>query len=542
MGGPEVATTAPDRTSTAGETGEGDADDRQLLERLKVGWFGAGPVSSYWLTRFFILRGLGLIYFVAFFSIIRQAPGLIGSHGILPARWFLNEVHADYGSLSFWKIPTLFWFGVSDRALLGFGWLGVALSVALLAGVANAPLCAALWFLYLSFVHVGQVFWGYGWELLLLELGFLAIFLSPALSPRPLPRSPPPVVVIWLMRWLAFRLMFGAGLIKLRGDPCWTDLTCMYFHYETQPNPNPLSFWFHHFPPFVHRAAVLFNHFVELIAPWGVFGPRRVRHVAGGFLVVFQVILILSGNLSFLNWLTIVVCLSCFDDSLFERLFPRRLRARIRERLHRAGEAAEETQARLWVVRALAVIVALLSLNPLVNMLSPRQAMNASFDPFSLVNTYGAFGSVSRERYEVVLEGTSDDPQDPNARWLEYEFFCKPGDPRRRPCWISPYHYRLDWQMWFAGLGTYRQQPWILRLIYKLLEGDDAVEALLAKDPFPARPPRAIRAGYYRYRFSDDLSRGYWQRERVDEYLPALSLDDPRLLDTLDRLGWLKPE
>ena len=291
--------------------------------------------------------------------------------------------------------------------------------------------------------------------------------------------------------------MLGAGLIKLRGDPCWTDLTCLVDHYQTQPNPSPLSYYFNELPLWAHRTGVLFNHLAELVAPWGLFGPRRVRHLAGAIIVAFQGMLILSGNLSFLNWLTVAVALSAFDDSAFLRLLPGRLRATAEEGLRRVVANAKESSARKWTTVALGVVVLLLSIAPVVNMISPDQRMNASFDPFYLVNTYGAFGSIEHERHEVVLEGTREDPTSSgqaSTRWVEYEFPCKPGDPRRRPCLVTPYHYRLDWQMWFAGLSSPSRQPWILKLAYELLRGNRAVAALLSKDPFAASPPRYVRA------------------------------------------------
>jgi len=324
-------------------------------------------------------------------------------------------------------------------------------------------------------------------------------------------------------------VMLGAGLIKLRGDPCWRDLTCMVFHYETQPNPNPLSWYFHHLPAWFHSFEVAFNHVVELIAPWFVFGPRRARHVAGGLIVVFQVLTILSGNLSFLNWLTIAPALACFDDGLIMRLAP----GRMREWLEMRSRDAEETKARAIAVRALAVVIALLSINPVVNMLSPRQVMNTSFDPFELVNTYGAFGSIGRERYEIVLEGTVDEQATAQARWVEYQFKCKPSDPMRRPCWVSPYHYRLDWQMWFAAMPGAGTPLWLVRMVAKLLDGDRAVRGLLAHGPFEDRPPRWIRGRYYRYQFTRWGEPGWWRRTLVGEYLPPLAADSPELKDAL---------
>jgi hypothetical protein len=516
-----------------------EADDA-LIDRFRAGWFGLRETSSYHLTRFVVLRWIGAIYLVAFLVSFFQLRGLIGEHGILPAAWFLSDVRQQLGPGAGWRLPTLFWLNHSDNFMLGAAALGGLLSAAVVAGLSNAAVFAVLWLLYLSLIHVGQVFYSFGWEILLLEVGFLAIFLAPPTHFRPLAASPVPVPVIWLLRWLAFRLMFGAGLIKIRGDACWTDLTCLQFHYETQPNPSPLSWYFHQLPPVFHSGGVLFNHFVELIVPWGVFGPRKVRHVAGALLVAFQVTLILSGNLSFLNWLTIGVCLSCFDDDGFSRLVPARFRAAVERRLDAARAPVLESKLRRGITWGLVAIVAVLSLNPVVNMLSTRQAMNASFEPFHLVNTYGAFGSVTRERNEIVLEGTDDDVLDEHTEWKEYEFRCKPGDMARRPCLITPYHYRLDWQMWFAALGDYRSQPWILRLIWELLEGNRTVAGLLERDVFPERPPRYVRARLYRYQFSTDRGLGWWRRELVGEYLRPLSREDPEFRALLERRRWLR--
>lgn len=495
--------------------------------------------ASYRLTAGALLRGMGFIYAVAFLSLTQQVDGLLGSQGLLPVRLYLGVVRDALGGGRFVEVPTLFWLSSSDAALHAACWAGLGLSLLAVLGLTSAWLMAALWLLYSSFVHVGQVFYGYGWELLTIEAGFLAVFLA---SPRVLPGAgspPPPAVVVWLFRWLTFRVMLGAGLIKLRGDPCWRELTCLADHYETQPNPSPLSYYFHALPPRVNEAGVLFNHFVELVVPWAMLGPRRFRHAAGVLTIVFQGILISSGNLSFLNWLTIVVAFSCFDDSAFLRLFPRAARERLEARLRAASDVATESVLRRRVVGALAVLVGLLSVFPVVNMISPDQRMNASFDPLHLVNTYGAFGSVEHERHEVILEGTWDDPLSGEARWLEYEFPCKPGDPRRRPCLVTPYHYRLDWQMWFAGLSDFRHQPWILKLVYELLRENPAVTGLLARDPFDGRPPRYVRALLYRYRFARDRRAGWWEREPLGEYLRPFSADDAELHRFLVRSRWI---
>src|SRR5207245_7356233 len=243
---------------------------------------------------------------------------------------FLQRLEAHFGSALgvFLQLPGIFWFDLSDRFLVVSAWAGAGLSLLVMLGYANGILMAVLCGLYMSFVHIGQDWYGYGWEIQLLETGFLAVFLCPLLDGRPFPRLPPPTPVVWCLRWLVFRIMLGAGLIKLRGDPCWRSLTCLYYHYETQPIPNPLSRRLHFMPRWFHRAGVVFNHVAELGAPWFAFWPRLARHAAGVVLLAFQLFLIASGNLSFLNWLTIVPILACFDDSLLGRVLPTRLVAR----------------------------------------------------------------------------------------------------------------------------------------------------------------------------------------------------------------------
>jgi hypothetical protein len=498
-------------------------------------WFSEGG-RDVQLTRFVLLRGVGFIYLVAFGILVQQGLPLLGSRGLMPVRVFLARVSEQTPSWTsaVWNVPSLFWLSCSDGWLLGLAWLGLLLGLAITLGLANAPLLFCSWVLYESFVHVGQTFYGYGWDMLLLETGFLAIFLAPAWQPWPRSRAAPALPVIWLFRWLLFRLMLGAGLIKLRGDSCWTDLTCLVYHYETQPNPHPLSWLLHQAPPWFHAGGVLVNHAVELLAPFGLFGPRRVRHVAGALTAAFQVMLILSGNLAFLNWLTLVIACACFDDSLLARVLPGRLtRALV------VPDSLPLSRARRAVTVGLCALVAVLSLNPIANLASSRQRMNSGYDPLELVNTYGAFGSVSRVRHEVVIEGARAAQPGSEPEWLEYQFPCKPGDTARAPCWVTPYHYRLDWQMWFAGLSRAEREPWILHLAYELLQGDPGVLGLLRSNPFPDAPPALVRASLYRYAFTGWGERGWWRRERVGAYLPVLSLDDPRLRDFLERYGWL---
>jgi hypothetical protein len=472
---------------------------------------------TYQLTRFLLLRALGAVYLVAFSSLAQQLLPLFGRHGLLPVERFLSRDASGFVAL-----PSLFWIDASDTTLRIACWLGIALALALLLGVTNACVNFALWFLYLSFVHVGQIFYSFGWEILLLEAGFLAVFLASPTGWHPLDARPPSPVVIYLYRWLLFRVMLGAGLIKLRGDECWRDFSCLVYHYETQPLPNPLSWLLHQMPPWFHSLGVLFNHFVELIVPWFLFWPRRLALIAGLFEIAFQLTLILSGNLSWLNWLTLSLAIACFDDQALATVLPARLRPK--------SDNPPSVSARVtaWI---LASVIALLSIDPITNLLSPGQQMNASFERLHIVNTYGAFGSVGRIRPEIVIEGSSD-----GVHWTAYEFKCKPGDPARRPCIVAPWQLRVDWQIWFAAMSRFERQPWLARLVEKLLENDRGARSLLANDPFPTAPPRYVRGQLYEYHFTRFGQPGWWTRDFLRSYFPPVERGDPdlRLVADLD--------
>lgn len=483
---------------------------------------------TYWLTRFMILRLLGLVYAIAFVVVIQQIIPLVGSDGLLPVDAYLHRITGWLGSpgAGFRKLPSLFWLGHSDTTLLVAAWIGLLLSCVVLAGFANAPLMTILWFLYMSFINIGQEWYGYGWEIQLLETGFLAIFLCPLLDARPFPRRPPPFPIIVLFRWLIFRIMLGSGLIKLRGDEVWRNGTALYYHFETQPLPGPLSRWFHFLPHTVLKVGVWYNWLAELVAPWFVFWPRIGRNIAGIIILGLQVILLLSGNLSFLNWLTIVPALACFDDAAWSKVLPRSLVRRAQA----AEVAAEPSRPMLTTAWVITAIVGLLSLQPVFNMLSPNQIMNTSFDPLNLVNTYGAFGSVGRERLNVVFEGTTDSLPDDKANWKEYHYRGLPVALDERPPQVAPYQLRLDWQMWFAAMSTPDEYPWTYTLIDKLLHNDPGAIGLFAGNPFPDKPPRYIRAILYRYSFAlpGNPEGRWWDRQRIGEpWIPATSINSP---------------
>ena len=468
---------------------------------------------------------VGLVLLIAFLNAVNQFKPLLGEHGLLPVPQFVKQV-------PFRSTPSLFFFVPKDGAFTAAAWLGVLLSCIVLAGLSerystwlSMLVWALLWVLYISFVNVGQAFYAFGWESILLEACFYAIFLGAR-------TSHPPAVVIWLFRWLLFRVMFGAGLIKLRGDPCWRDFTCLNDYYETQPMPNPLSWFFHVAPPWTHHAGVGVNHFVEVLVPFAFFLPQPVSAIAGAITIVFQAMIFASGNLSWLNLLTIVLAFSTFDDRAWSRILrvPRPV----------AEAAPIPLRAAAWSLGALVVV---LSVQPVRNMLSANQIMNTVYNRFHLVGTYGAFGSITRPRYEVVVEGTDDAVVTAATTWREYEFKGKPGALGYRPPQIAPYHLRLDWLMWFAALSGPRQEPWFIHFVGKLLEGDRATLQLLRINPFPDKPPHYVRALLYEYRFTTPAGHAasglWWRRELVASYFPAVSLDAGPFREMLQEQGWL---
>lgn len=487
---------------------------------------------NYWLTRFLILRLLGIVYAVAFLATILQVIPLIGEHGLTPAATIIRRITQDAGvTTGFFHLPSLFWINHSDTALLTLAWLGLILSLVVVAGFANSILLTILWLLYMSFVNIGQEWYGYGWEIQLLETGFLAIFLVPLLDARPFPKREPPLPIIILFRWLICRIMLGAGLIKLRGDVTWRNGTALFYHFETQPLPGPLSRWFHFLPRTILRFGVWYNWIAELIAPFFVFWPRIARHAAGIVIIVLQLILILSGNLSFLNYLTVVPALACFDDTFWAKFLPKLL---VREAQNAAANAEPSRPMTVtsWVVTAL---IGLLSIQPVFNMLSPNQIMNTSYDPLNLVNTYGAFGSVGQERLNIVFQGTMDSIPTDSAHWIDYPYKALPVALDKRPPQIAPYQPRLDWQMWFAAMSTPDEYPWTITLVGKLLHNDPLALTLLGPNPFPDKPPLYIRAVLYRYRFAKpgNPAGAWWTREPIGApWLPAMSDDQIPKQDT----------
>ncbi|CAM01303.1 lipase maturation factor [Saccharopolyspora erythraea NRRL 2338] len=465
-------------------------------------WFVSADYAQ---ARFVVQHLLALTYLLAFLTAVNQFRPLLGEHGLTPVPRFL-------AAAGFRRAPSLFHLHYSDRFFAAVAWLGTAVSAAVLAGAADVlPLWASmvvwalLWVLYLSIVNIGQVWYSFGWESLLLEAGFLAIFLGPA-------HVPPPMPVLWLMCWLLFRVEFGAGLIKMRGDSCWRDLTALYYHHETQPMPGPLSRRFHQLPRPLHRVEVAANHFTQLVVPFGLFAPQPVASVAAVIVVVTQLWLVLSGNFAWLNLVTITLAFAAMGPQVLGWL----------------PVPLPDSPAPVWwlaLVLVLTATMVALSYWPVRNMLGRRQVMNRSFNKLHLGNTYGAFGSITRTRYEVVVEG-----RDGGSRWREYDFKGKPGDPMRRPPQVAPYHLRLDWLMWFCAISPGYGRGWLPRFLEALLRNDRHVLKLLRRNPFPESPPTEVRARFFRYRFTTARERretgAWWVRDPVGEYVPPVSLDD----------------
>ncbi|HXW00931.1 MAG TPA: lipase maturation factor family protein [Anaerolineae bacterium] len=510
--------------------------------------------SPHRLTRWLFLRLLGLIYLIAFVSLWVQLSGLIGSRGILPAADFLSAVYAQIGAQSYYLLPTLFWFNASDAFLQFICGSGAVLSLLLIAGITPGPILLLLWTFYLSLTVVGQDFLAFQWDNLLLETGFLAIFFAPwQLWPKLSEETPPSLAWLWLLRWLLFKLIFSSGAVKLlSGDPTWRDLTALTFHYETQPLPTWTSWTMHQLPEWFQKTSVVVMFVIELAIPFLIFAPRRLRLMACATLVGLQLLIILTGNYAFFNWLTIALCLLLLDDAFLRRWLPQRLTSQYSDVLRASSEEMGRgsngwnevfslfypldpknprpnlfTRVQQVLLLALAIIIFLLSSAHVARLFVPLprsvQQLMAWVAPFRTINSYGLFAVMTTTRPEIIIEGSND-----GETWLAYEFKWKPGDPLRRPRFVAPHQPRLDWQMWFAALDTYQNNPWLINFMVRLLEGSPEVLALLDRNPFPDTPPRYVRAMLYLYHFtnfdSTQPNEAWWQREQRLQYAPTLSL------------------
>ena len=477
-------------------------------------WGTALEPERYDLVCWIFLRGLGLIYFAAFASLAVQISGLVGRAGVLPLTSFLAAVREHVGDAAYGVVPTLFWLDASDAALIAGTLAGMALALLLLAGFAVRPALVGLFVLYLSYIYAGQVFMMFQWDLLLAEAGFLAIFLAGGSR-----------VVVWLYRWLLFRFLFMAGAAKLlSGDPTWRDLTALNYHFETQPLPTPLAWYAAHLPQWMMTGATALTLVVEVGVAFLIFAPRRLRTAAASCVLALEVLIALTGNYNFFNLLTLLLCVFLLDDAVLRRFFPERLIAHVERRAPRPGRTATT----IAVLIAFAVVpVGLSRVSQLVHGsdLPFVRPLSEAMAPLLIVNPYGLFAVMTTTRNEIVVEGSAD-----GQDWREYEFRYKPGSLTRRPPWNIPHQPRLDWQMWFAALDVSGEGPWFSRFLLRLLANSPPVVSLLEVNPFPAQPPRYVRATLYEYRFADAKTHAatgqWWVREEVARYFPAVGLSD----------------
>jgi predicted DCC family thiol-disulfide oxidoreductase YuxK len=469
------------------------------------------------LISWLFIRAIGLIYLTAFVSFGVQALGLIGSHGILPLSEFADAVRSQLGSASYSRVPMVFWLDQSDFAIQVACWAGAALSLLLILDVIPRMSLFFLYALYLSLFYAGQEFMGFQWDLLLLEAGFLALLLSMATKPG-----------IWLLRWLLFRFMFLSGAVKLlSGDPTWANLSALSYYFQTEPLPTPLAWYVHHLPHAVLTAATVATLFIELILPFLIFFPRRLRFVAAFGIVLLQVVILLTGNYAFFNLLTMALCLVLFDDAALRRALPVQV-TRFVQHYVRDIQPQKIVSSAVGAFGLLIVFTGLVQLNAVVNSrISPFGAwILGEIAPLRIVNTYGLFAVMTTTLPEIIVEGSDD-----GVQWREYGFKYKPGDVMRRPRWNAPHQPRLDWQMWFAALGTASENPWFSRFLQRLLENSPEVTALLGSNPFPRKPPLYVRALLYDYRYSTPEEKkatgAWWVRQPEGIYYPAITLRSP---------------
>ncbi|OGS03667.1 MAG: hypothetical protein A3G41_08690 [Elusimicrobia bacterium RIFCSPLOWO2_12_FULL_59_9] len=507
---------------------------RRFLFSKLTSWLWGNHLepSTYYLSRWLFLRLLGLTYLIAFISFWTQMDGLVGDNGIWPAATYLKNIRAQLGPERFRLFPTLLWLYPHSGFLSALCGAGVLGSILLVMGIFQVPVLCMLWAAYLSIVVAGGDFMSFQWDILLLETGLLSAFFAPAqLLPKLARETRPSPLVLWLLRWLLFRLVFSSGAVKLAsGDETWRHLTALSCHFETQPLPVALAWYAHQLPRWFQKISTALMFAIELAAPFFIFSPRRLRLLAFYPIVFLMLLIMLTGNYCFFNILTVALCLLLLDDAALKPFFPEKWAARWdgKDAPNTSGRWPERTlHAAALGAAALALVVtgvemAGLFYRPLRLPAGLHRVLNYAA-PFRSINGYGLFAVMTTSRREIILEG-SDDAKD----WKAYEFKWKPGDLSRRPGYIAPFQPRLDWQMWFAALGRPQDSPWFANFAFRLLEGSPEVLALLKYNPFPQAPPRYLRAQFYDYHFTGWEEKrktgNWWRRELLGPYLPPVSL------------------
>lgn len=467
--------------------------------------------QDYELVSSLFLRLLGVIYLIAFASLLPQIEGLVGSNGILPVADLLLRVAEEAGSAGYYRLPTLFWFNASDLALVAATIYGCVVSLQIMFNRWQRSALVIAFILYLSLFNVCQPFLHFQWDGLLLEAGFLAIFLGTRSS-----------IIIWLFRWLLFKLRFMSGLSKLTsGDPAWSGLTALHTYFEVQPLPNPLSWYAHQFPEILLRAGTAATLVIEILVPFMMFMPRRWRFTAAWITIIWQLLIILTSNHNWINLLTIALCLFLFDDKALRRFLPVWLTP---ARIVMAGGGTLLTAIRTSALSLMALFILVVSATQLM-VLSSGKPVSGSLatilehmDSYRVFNMYHVFPTMTTERIELELSGSID-----GIEWRQYRFRYKPDALDVRPRLIMPHQPRLDWQMWFVPLHP-KHLPWFEEFLYALLSNSPDVSALLAHDPFPDQPPRYIKVDAYKYTFTTPQQREqtgrWWNREALGPFLP----------------------
>ncbi len=499
----------------------------------RVLWGDDVRPPTYFVARRWFLRSLGLIYLIAFVSLWVQIDGLVGANGVAPVNQFLTAAREQLGPRALSILPTVCWLNSGNAFLHFLCGSGVVLSLLLIFEIVPVVSLIALFVFYLSLTIAGQTFLSFQWDILLLEAGFLSIFLAPwQLWPKRGRGPPVSRAAFFLLKLLLFKLMVMSGVVKLTsGDDCWWNLTALDYHYWSQPLPTIFAWWADQHPEWFKHFSVAFCLIVEIIVPIFFWTPRRLRLIACGLVVFLQIAIAVTGNYCFFNLLTIALCLLLIDDAVW-----RRQRGALQADGGIRAVVSPSIGQRFSMYGAVAVIIITLPLNAwlIFTAFKPEAKWPRSLvffyeqiEPFRIANGYGLFRVMTKDRREIVIEGSAD-----GVDWQPYEFKWKPGDVMRAPGWCAPHQPRLDWQMWFAAFGSYQQNPWFIQTAICLLEGKSDVTRLFARNPFPEHPPRYVRAIVYRYRFTTAVEHGqsgaWWKRQELEEYLPTVSLEQFR--------------
>ncbi|MFL5482077.1 MAG: lipase maturation factor family protein [Gemmatimonadaceae bacterium] len=470
--------------------------------------------------RWLFLRVLGLIFLSAFYSLAFQIRGLIGERGILPTRSYLQQLSGLLGAVEkVWYAPTLFWLNSSDAALTTVVVLGSVASILLVCNVAPRAMIAVSTILFLTCIAALQDFSWYQSDGMLMEAGFISFFFAPGgLRPGLGATYPPSRISLFMLEWEWFRIYFESGLVKiLSGDPTWRNLTAMDQYYQNGPLPAWPGWYVQHWPHWYHAGTVILTLFVELLLVWALFLPRRIRIGSFFIFTALQIGIISTGNYAFLNYLVLCLGVLLLDDRFLARFgFP--LAETRAASPTRGSRIFRRVETAVLSVAFYSTIVAFLWGGSSSILALPNRLLA----PFRIANPYGLFAVMTPARYEIEFQGSSD-----GRAWVPYQFRYKPQDVFERPGIYAPYQPRFEWNLWFASLAPWQQNPWVVNTEQRLIEGSPSVLGLFRGDPFHGKPPAMVRTIIYQYWFTDLATRrssgAWWRREELGQFSPSLS-------------------